>query len=510
MALATRHLAACTLIGLAAIVRADPNHIEHHAPHRHPGDPINGTSPIVLDGRFGDWAGIAPAVLDPPDDARDLFDISHVYATSRGPSLYLRFNTGSTLNLQAGYEDEGSLVWTITGPTGASLSFDPRARTLYRDGNAAQTIPHAAARYIAMPTHAAEEFELHIDLSAIGVEAGQSVIISCEGSDTFQPFECALIDPLARVERLTIPGESHLRIANLNTFRAGVVDPARRDPMTRLLNAADADIYTFQELWDVPARDIAAAMNQMMPLESGQWRIVASGDGTAIASRIPIDPLPVPDTVRCSLGVIRSGAGRPLVVGSIHLKCCGFASSPEDRQRIAEMRDLMDYLNEFVSTYPGDDHPATVLAGDWNLVGSRTPLDLATGDRDPINPFAAYHWHIDDSGAPFHATWEDCDLGPGYDAPRLELAALDLRHFDAVSTCTWRDATSSFPPGRLDYIALGGGWLDLAPATGWIFDTRSMTEGELAALGLQPGDSSVSDHLMLVVDLPPPPVTHGP
>jgi len=104
-----------------------------------------------------------------------------------------------------------------------------------------------------------------------------------------------------------------------------------------------------------------------------------------------------------------------------------------------------------------------VLIGDWNLVGSRTPLTL------------------------------------GEDAGFEQVPMLQL---GGGTSATWVSEYSDFSPGRLDLAAHqatdNGAALDVARA--YVLNTRVLNERTLGAMGLEAGDSEASDHLMLVAD----------
>lgn len=110
-----------------------------------------------------------------------------------------------------------------------------------------------------------------------------------------------------------------------------------------------------------------------------------------------------------------------------------------------------------------------IVGGDLNLVGSRVPLDVLTTDR----------------------------RGDG------ALQAAELLQLDGSSNATWSDASSSFTPGRLDYLLYSPD--RLIPTAGFILDTARLEPDQLTGLGLERSDTSVSDHAPLVLDLRLPP-----
>lgn len=106
-----------------------------------------------------------------------------------------------------------------------------------------------------------------------------------------------------------------------------------------------------------------------------------------------------------------------------------------------------------------------IVTGDWNLVGSRTPLTMLEA---PIGGGGAAltHWLLDD------------------------IVSRQVQ--------TWRDPVSTFSPGVLDLTAYDAA--QLRPHNGFLLDTLIMPEAMLLTLGLQATDSDASDHKMLVTD----------
>jgi hypothetical protein len=76
---------------------------------------------------------------------------------------------------------------------------------------------------------------------------------------------------------------------------------------------------------------------------------------------------------------------------------------------------------------------------------------------------------------------------------------VNARHPDARFTYTWRRDSGSFYPGKLDFLLYTGSTLILH--RNFVLDTRSMTAANLAAHGLQAGDTGAgSDHAPVVAD----------
>ncbi len=70
-----------------------------------------------------------------------------------------------------------------------------------------------------------------------------------------------------------------------------------------------------------------------------------------------------------------------VVVVCVHLKCCGYADSREDLKRIEQARELAGQIQRLRNGDFGEKakRAGIVVVGDYNLVGSRTPLDIRRG-----------------------------------------------------------------------------------------------------------------------------------
>ena len=106
-----------------------------------------------------------------------------------------------------------------------------------------------------------------------------------------------------------------------------------------------------------------------------------------------------------------------------------------------------------------------IVVGDWNLVGSRTPLDLV---EDPQGPDQC-HWLLPHLVGDDVYTWRDLDEGPG-----------------------------DFVPGLLDLLTFSADLM--VRQNGFVLDSTELDSELLSVLGLESADSLASDHLMLVGD----------
>ena len=208
-------------------------------------------------------------------------------------------------------------------------------------------------------------------------------------------------------------------------------------------------------------------MNELDPLQNGApWNVRVSAD-TVIASQQVIVPIPHGGD---AAAVVDFGSDGAVGVFSIHPSCCGYIGSGQDLNRIAEMEGIVATIEDLRDGALGPAlqpyrYVPIIIIGDWNLVGSRTPLDL-----------------VEDPDGPNHTHWL-------------------LRHLVGSDVFTWRSANVSpggFSPGLLDLLTYNTGLLH--PRNGFVLHSGGLTEDLLDELQLNPADSDASDHLMLVGD----------
>ncbi len=416
---------------------------------------------VSIDGDFQEWDVVPTLATDPAGDASGAFDVTSVKAVGRGSELSIFFDIGQTLNYQSGNPGDGTLIITLAVDGGDTVAFNMRSRAFTVNGASA---PWTAVNFNGAPTYADSAFEMRFDLGAQGAAAGVDVTVSFAGSDAVAPATVTM-GPGKAVpsERSADRGsDTSFRIVNLNTLQSGLTDGGRGPLLARLIDAVDADVYDFQEEWDNSEAQIAAAMQAADPHGDGAAWNIAKNSGTVIASRSALIPIPVQNS-KYVAAVVDLPAG-PVAVFSIHLKCCGFTGSSEDNQRNFETNQIIQTISQFrfgnlgENLVPYADVPV-VVTGDWNLVGSRTPL-----------------------------TYFENDAG---------LQRLDAEHLASDDIFTWRNANSSFTPGYLDLMAHSP---DLTPRNRYVLDTSSLQGETLTEMGLLAGDSNGSDHLMVVGD----------
>ena len=424
-------------------------------------------SVIRIDGEFEDWKDVKICAYDPKGDANGAFDITKVYAASQDSILYLRFDVVSLLNLQNGPKAEGTLLVIIDLPNNKQLILDTRGRRAFLNDNLKERIGWDRLKYIVGPTYAQSEFEIQIDLGGFNINRGDTISIQFDGSDqlsapvafTFsQPSEA----PKRRSHRRDVGTD--IRIVSFNTYFEGLSDPDREDAMGRLLNSVNGDIYCFQEEWKTEGH--GEILKRLMPLENENPWHIHKVHGNVIASKYPLKILPSKND-RYAAAYIKSAENYLFIINA-HLSAMGYTGSKEDRLRIQQANDIIATIAEIHRGQHNEDDapgakPAIVIVGDFNLVGSRTPLDLIIDKK----VYGLKDWLI----------------------PNLI----------GESVITWRGGSrASFSPGKLDYIVYSA--KTLVPKNGFILNSELLNQTERKQLKLDAADSKLSDHLLITVD----------
>ncbi len=420
-----------------------------------------GQGPIRLDGEFDDWAGLSDKLYeDPVGDATGGFDLSRVDAAVHGKTVFIRFDTQKRLNLQSGDPADGTLRLRFETSNNKGLVLDLRNRNATLIEGANQTaIAWPKLQFAALPTFATTDFELRVDLSELKVATGDTVRLQFEGSDRLAKPILLTITEAGAVRRekrdLTAPANS-IRIASLNTLRQGSASRDRATEIKKLFELADADIYCFNEALEEPI--FRSTFDNVLPPRFAGSKNVHWAATCGIVSRFPITPLTIQAQEAAAL--VHLPNNKKLVVVSAHFRCCGYSGSREDKTRVDEVELLLSDLQRMRDGVFGQD-PASagvMVLGDFNLVGSRTPLDLLN-----------------------KAGLKDVFLSCPVDG----------------STMTWQGVSpqETFWPGRLDYVTVDT--TRLSARGGFILNSH-----QLSVLRDEPTPNPpASDHSMLVVDI---------
>lgn len=415
-----------------------------------------------LDGLFDDWSADDILVQDPSGDASGGFDVTMLAGKmSRSGMLYLNFKITEALNLQNGERSDGTLAISIRhaeGRNDLALVLDLRNRSAFLSNAQNQKLGWTALGMTCLPTYASDQYELMVNLQSVGMrDFGRGVKVQISGSDNLEP---ALIRPskfkvVDTPNRLSRERGTDFRVANLNTLQSGLANRERGDAIKRLLNAADADIFCFQEEWKENLF-LAGISNAF----SGQINHVWEG-GCGIVSRKPVIRVPM-KLDRAVAAAVEISKRERVVVIAAHFKCCGYVDSREDDLRVQQAQQIVGEIKKMRNGEFGEAlaNAGVIVLGDYNLVGSRSPLN---------------------------------ELNKG------GLSDVVLKCPADGSAYTWRSLRpdDSFWPGRLDLMTHS---THVKPVSSFILDSERLSPRDLKTGKLNRNDSRASDHLMLIGD----------
>lgn len=462
---------------------------------------------ISVDGEFEDWAGIAPLATDPTGDATggDI-DFGQIWMANDEGALYLRIELnretlaqdgpggaiGNDIHLFLDGDDNSGTGLAIDG-IGADLeiAYGLRSGTLYTPSTQSLFINEIGS--LVLPTHSADEFEIRIPFS---VTPGLSSVVNVVTASSISFFmrddagidripdsgslaytvASGIADPVIPIE-LGRADAGDIRILSHNVLNT---QPAfNPDPFTRILQSMQPDIVSWQELrpntWTPEeARQFVEAALPLSPGE--QWFAAGFNDNVTI-TRFPILNQSNSDgNLIVHIDLPNDRADTDLLIFNVHTPCCSNEAGRDvEHDRIsATWRDFIDGVGPFAV----DPDVAVVMMGDFNMVGFvRQLITLRDGVLIDNGTFGV-------------------DFSPGRDLGSL--VNVRARHTHTADIFTWFNPPSSFAPGKLDYILFSSDAATLK--RNFTLKTDEIPAGELTAAGLQAGDSSASDHLVMIAD----------
>ena len=256
--------------------------------------------------------------------------------------------------------------------------------------------------------------------------------------------------------------QGDFRVVSWNVQFGNLLEDKERG--SRILKALKPDVLLLQELDGNDTPEILTAF--LSSTLGGSWHVaLTESRGTerhhqlrsAIASKSNLH----------SSEHINSGSWRqlkaifstincekkPVNFVSLHLRCCGGPTGEAEEQRQSESKAIQKFIDSHQS-------PRFVIAGDWNLVGTTKPLEIVQNNQ---------------------------------------LSIVDAYQPDGLLNATWSDTSSSFTPGRLDWMLFSSKTLEVVNC--FILETSDFSPDTLIANDLLAEDTAtLSDHLPLVAD----------
>ncbi len=454
---------------------------------------------ILMDGNFSDWDDIPILYQDQTGDQQyGNIDFGVLKAANDERFLYIYIEIGDELNLQDNNQislfldtDNNASTGILINGIGAEVKWVFGSRQgVY---TARYTIYHQYIGLVTAPTVTSDRFEIAIDrtLSLFGQQlfplnsfriafhddgAGDDYLPNI-GDIVSYSFDNSTLPPLNPLSIKKTPG-SDFRIMAYNVLSNNIFEPSLYNNFDRILSAIDPDIIALEEIYDHTSNDVKQLVESMLPSGTGeQWYCQGIyGDDIYAVSRFPITEYFVLNKCAAFLIDLNPLVDSDFLFIVAHLS---FGDYNEDRQ--LEIDELMAFIRD--AKEPGgvltlEEFTPILITGDLNLVGYAQQLEtLITGDI--VNP---------QFGPDFSPDWDGSDFGD-----------LCARLTDLTMFYTWYSATSSYYPGRLDFMIYSDYVLNSDHK--FVMFTPEMSADSLNAYGLYADDvPDASDHIPIVSD----------
>ncbi|MFK7972835.1 MAG: T9SS type A sorting domain-containing protein [Bacteroidia bacterium] len=453
---------------------------------------------ILLDENFIDWIPASLQYSDALGDASGI-DFISLSASSNNDYLFIKIELDREINLQDNNNiglfidtDNDISSGLVAEGIGVDVlyTFGEREGTFYNSAGRASDIRHRDLGVVTLPTVTSSTFEIAIKRDAIidgePVFANDSIrivlqnqanngdIIPDQNGGLLYVFENNPPGP-NKAYSLSKPDTSLTRIMSYNVLRDGLWDNQQAPALRRIISALHPDIIGFQEIYNQNSEETRDEVNSILFSQYNQgWYHAEAGNDIKCVSKYPIlSTWPVAGN---GAFVIDMGS-HELLLFVAHPPCCS-----NDQGRQQEIDAMMAFIRDAKAGTNGPQlRPNTpiVILGDMNLVGlNRQRTTMLTGDIEDNNQY----------GADFTPDWNGDDL-------------IDAKPFATglPMAITWWQLSSSFAPGRLDYLIYSDSNMELE--NNFALFTETMPAAELAAFGLQASDATEgSDHLPLIGD----------
>lgn len=450
---------------------------------------------IILDEDFSDWTDDMLVYSDSLDDNQSRINFGKLYVNDDEEFIYFLLEVGAEINLQ----DNNSINLFIdtdnNSSTGLSkdgigvdfqFTFGERRGKYYFSNGSSVNVFHDDIELINSPTVTSDRFEFCIYKSS--VISGNilfpsdniKIIVEDTGSDRLPDLgsvDYTMKKNLIEYKSYSISklNEDHLRILSYNVERDSPFDNNKKVYFERIIKAVNPDVIGFQEIYDHSAAEVKNFVQSILPDET--WYSSNAVPDIIVVSKFPVKKSAQTDGNGIFLLDLRPKYDSDLFFISAHPPCC-----TNDIERQEEIDAFMAFLRDSkngTSSIPIEENTPIVIVGDMNLVGlKRQQTTLITGDI-------------------FYNGIYGVDFNPDWD----ETALADSKPIttNTNTTFTWFSESSSFFPGRLDYIVYSNSVLE--KENGFSLFTRALPADSLTKYNLQKEDVvNASDHLPLVVD----------
>lgn len=461
--------------------------------------------PITIDGLFDDWEDVPITYQDTHNDDIDAdFSIVKVTNDSEFIFLYVKFHEAEFLmqnwnNFHLYIDADNNFnTGKLYHGIGADLiwCFGERSGLKIIDGVEEEIYQNDLKLRIA-PTVTSGEFEIGIDRNSEIITMNNSqefyngkIVFSEFNYDTelgdLLPNESGGI-PVSISENL-VPdvskislqklNDNAIRIISYNTLNEGILDEERKIYFKRIIQSVNPDIIALQEHgeWE----EILGIVQTWF--QDSQWYKTWTHRDLVILSRFEIiDDASFISSGRTMVALLNTENefGKNILIFNSHLSCCD-----NDESRQHQVDEFSSLWREWVQNNNGpfaiEVGTPFLHLGDFNFVGFNQQIKtLKFGDIVNENEY----------GGDFFPDWDG-----------THVVDLFSRHNQKRMGYTWRNDSSSFNPGKLDYIFYSNATLNIEKH--YILNTLSMDQDDLINNSLNRFDTKLaSDHLPIIADL---------
>jgi len=453
--------------------------------------------PVVIDGSFGDWEPAVPVHTDPQgDNGSSSVDFKNLWIANDSDNLFLLFELGTHLKLNT--DNDIILYLDLDNNTGTGINiqgigadikwrFGDRYGVFYSGTN--KTVYWIDLLLRRGPTVSSDKFELAFSRTPdISLNVANTIRLvfrnETSGIQDTLPDAGAVSysfseDPVPSYTEIGLDKKraTDLRILSYNVLQDGLF--SRTPSFSRILKAVKPDILSFQEIYSHTALETANLIEQILPSGDGEsWYYAENADCITISRYPVLGTWSLDGNLAARITAPSSFNANCLLIINAHLPCCD-----DDSGRQEEIDRIMSFIRD-AKTQGGSvtlpENTPLVITGDLNLVGWAQQLkSILEGDIVDEAQF----------GADFSPDWDSSPLTDGIP-----------KHTSGREAYSWRSDTSSYTPGRLDFIIHSDSVLQSAKH--FLVWTPGMDPGDLALYGLQQGDTpAASDHIPQIIDL---------
>ncbi|MEN8194542.1 MAG: T9SS type A sorting domain-containing protein [Bacteroidota bacterium] len=462
------------------------------------------SAPITIDGMYDDWSSDLATFTDPVESVSGI-DLLEMQVTNDENFLFIRIITDTEINLTSDLisqrlmlyidaDNDPNTGFQIQDGYGSELGIDFRDRTVHYNVSPYSQVGFSDIQMRPAPTITSNEFEIAIgrDVVPNGInplfpsntirilfkELNAGDNMPNTGEVFYYTFDDTPVMPLTLTD-LDKEQPNYIRIVAYNTLVNGLKDPYRVDNFENIIKVLNPDIIGFSECGNTNTVYVKSLLDNWIPLgTSGGWYINADDTGDLItASRWQMQTWQSLYRQLPTLINLPASYQTDLLFTNAHLRCCGanYERQQQVDSYVAFMLDAHTSGGEI--SLPADT--PFVYAGDLNLVGYAQQLEtLITGD---IQNTAAFG-----QGAPYD--WDNTDVTDQI-----------CRQSDKRMAYTWRHDSSSYAPGRLDFMIYSDAVM--VAEKSFTLQTEIMSTARLQSYGLNQYDTrDASDHFPVVTD----------